>query len=105
MVPVMPRKRVTGLVRRAWTTADRWSVLFTHDYLHAGLSREQQRRVWRDLGEVLTLEWVRRKPFTRPAGWWRFEQEVEPPAEKDAQKRFLIARPGLLTNEEKELLP
>lgn len=99
----MPRKRTVGLIRRTWTTADVWALKFRQDFLGANLTEEEARYAWLDLRDSILPDWIARKPFTRPSGWWRFDRRREPPETLQEQRQYLISH-NLLTPAERKLL-
>ena len=77
-------------------------------------SLESLRTAWDAIGAVLVEAWVKEKPFSRPWGFWRFDQPgawVRPPvwatttqaAEYETELECL-KRLGLLSDSERALL-
>ena len=118
----MPRKKVVAKARKGFVfdTYHRVQLRAGHDFFKRGFGplfnsdgmenqevlREME-MVWRDPSireTVLQDDFDQHGPFHRPYSWWKFEKKIDPPHDKDGQKKWLIEHPEFLTNEEKGIL-
>ncbi len=61
---------------------------------------ERKKELWKINRENILKQWIAEHPFTRPFGFWQFEDLPERRDENEPEKEFL-ERYDLLTNAEK----
>jgi hypothetical protein len=92
--PYRARTSVLPILYRRWLLSGRPGYL-------PFLEGERVKQLWHDFGDVVTERHVRRRPFTRPANWWRYSSPEWRDPSRETQREFLLRHPGLLTEAER----